>query len=78
MLAEMDFEAGAVSRPHAHPEAQLTYCLSGRFEAEVDGEKGELEPGDSFYAGPGLAHGVACVAAGKLLHVFTPQRDDYK
>ena len=78
MLAEMDFESGAASRAHSHPEEQLTYCLSGEFEAEVDMDKRRLVPGDSFYAGPGQSHGVACIAAGKLLHVFTPQRQDYK
>jgi quercetin dioxygenase-like cupin family protein len=78
MLAEMSFDAGAASAVHAHPEEQLSYCLSGEFETEVGGEKARLGPGDSFYAGPGEPHGAICLAAGRLLHVFTPQREDYK
>jgi quercetin dioxygenase-like cupin family protein len=78
MLAEMDFETGAVSEVHAHPEEQMTYCASGKFETNVDGRTGSLGPGDSFYAGPGLPHGARCLEKGKLLHVFTPQREDYK
>lgn len=78
MLAEMSFEKGSVSAVHAHPEEQLSYCLSGRFEAEVGGVRRILEPGDSFYAGPGQGHGARCLEAGKLLHVFSPQREDYK
>jgi quercetin dioxygenase-like cupin family protein len=77
-LAKMEFEAGSSSGSHAHPEEQMTYCLSGEFEAIVGGEKGRLGPGDSFYAGPRQPHGASCLAAGTLLHVFTPQREDYK
>ncbi|MGA2546918.1 MAG: cupin domain-containing protein [Rectinemataceae bacterium] len=78
MLAEMDFETGALSEAHAHPEEQLTYCASGKFETNVGGLPGRLETGDSFYAGPAVPHGVRCLEKGKLLHVFTPQRVDYK
>jgi quercetin dioxygenase-like cupin family protein len=78
LLAEMDFESGAASAVHAHSEEQLTYCLSGEFEAEVGGERRRLGPGDSFYAGPGVPHGATCLAAGVLLHSFTPQREEYK
>jgi quercetin dioxygenase-like cupin family protein len=78
MLAEMDFETGAVSEAHAHPEEQLTYCASGKFETMVGDLPGRLEAGDSFYAGPAVPHGVRCLEKGKLLHVFTPQRSDYR
>jgi quercetin dioxygenase-like cupin family protein len=78
MLTEMEFEAGSRSVAHAHAEEQLTYCLSGEFECLVGGVKGSLHPGDSFYAGPGVEHGVLCLADGRLLHMFTPQREEYK
>ena len=78
MLTEMPFEAGAVSEVHSHPEEQLTQCASGRFETNVGGQPGSLGPGDSFYAGPGVPHGVRCQEKGRLLHVFTPQRGEYK
>lgn len=78
MLTEMEFEAGSRSTPHAHDEEQLTYCLSGEFETLVGGAKGSLSPGDSFFAGPRVEHGVICLADGKLLHMFTPQREEYK
>jgi quercetin dioxygenase-like cupin family protein len=78
MLAQMDFAEGAVSAPHAHATEQLTHCLSGEFECSVGDESRRLGPGDSFYAGPGLPHGARCIKAGRLLHVFTPQREDYK
>ena len=78
MLIEMDFEAGVSSEAHAHEAEQLTYCQSGEFECEVGGLRRALLPGDSFYAAPGIAHGALCLKAGRLLHAFTPQREDYK
>ena len=78
LFAEMEFEAGAVSVEHIHDEEQLTYCASGEFESMVDGVAGRLGPGDSFYAGKNVPHGVRCLEDGKLLHAFTPQREDYK
>jgi quercetin dioxygenase-like cupin family protein len=77
MLAEQDFAAGAASAPHEHAYEQLSHCQTGEFECEVGGLRRRLKPGDSFYAGPGIRHGATCLSAGRLLHVFTPQRPDY-
>ena len=77
MLGEMEFEAGSTSAVHAHEEEQLTYCVSGEFEASVGGQTKTLKPGDSFVAGRGVPHGARCLVAGRLLHAFTPQRDEY-
>ncbi len=78
MLSEMDFGIGTVSPAHAHEAEQLTYCQSGEFECSVGGERRLLHPGSSFYAAPNVAHGATCLKAGRLLHVFSPQREDYK
>lgn len=78
LLATMEFEAGGVSKVHAHEEEQLTWCLSGEFETEVDGVKGRLLPGDFFHAGKDIPHGARCLRAGTLVHAFTPQREEYK
>ncbi len=78
MLTEMEFEAGSRSLAHSHVEEQLTHCLSGEFETVVGGVKGSLRPGDSFYAGAETEHGVLCLSKGRLLHAFTPQREEYK
>ena len=77
MLGEMEFKEGSVSPAHSHAEEQLTHCLAGEFEATVGGVQKRLRPGDSFYAGKGVPHGVTCVAEGRLLHAFTPQRGEY-
>jgi quercetin dioxygenase-like cupin family protein len=78
LLATMEFEAGSESAVHSHEEEQLTWCLSGEFTTEVGGIAGRLRAGDFFHAGEGVSHGARCVAAGTLIHAFTPQREEYK
>jgi quercetin dioxygenase-like cupin family protein len=36
-----------------------------------------LRPGDSVLIPGSVPHGVTCVAAGRLLDTFTPQREDF-
>ncbi|MEN6476544.1 MAG: cupin domain-containing protein [Rectinema sp.] len=78
MLVEMRFETGGEGAPHGHPHEQITYCLEGAFDFTLDGVTKRLNPGDSVYiSANGPEHGVKCVARGRLLDVFTPQRDDF-
>jgi quercetin dioxygenase-like cupin family protein len=77
MLVEMHFEQGAVGAEHRHPHEQLCYCLEGEFLYSIEGEKATLRPGDSVFVPASALHGALCVAAGRLLDIFTPQRDDF-
>jgi quercetin dioxygenase-like cupin family protein len=77
MLVEMHFEQGAVGAEHRHPHEQLCYCLEGEFLNSIEGEKATLRPGDSVFVPASALHGALCVAAGRLLDIFTPQRDDF-
>ena len=43
----------------------------------IDGEESILVKGDSYYAKPYVPHGVIALEEGKLLDVFTPQREDF-
>jgi quercetin dioxygenase-like cupin family protein len=77
MMVEVMFEAGALGYEHTHVHEQVCYCLAGEFEFSVDGQKTHLRPGDSVYIPPSAPHGVVCLSQGRLLDVFTPQRDDF-
>ncbi len=77
MAVEVSFEAGAVGAVHTHPHVQISYVLSGKFEANMNGEKKIISAGDSYYTEPNLPHGVVCLEAGVLLDIFTPRRDDF-
>ena len=77
MMVRVRFHAGAVGALHHHPHRQATLVESGRFQVEVGGETQVLEPGDSFFAVPGVEHGVVALEAGVLVDVFAPAREDF-
>ena len=77
MMVEVFFEDGAVGAEHRHPHEQVSYCLAGAFRFSVDGESRTLGPGDSVFIPASALHGTLCLAAGRLLDIFTPQREDF-
>jgi len=77
MMVEVYFRAGAVGAEHRHPHEQVTYCLEGEFRFSLEGEVATLAPGDSLYIPAGALHGTLCLASGRLLDIFTPQREDF-
>jgi quercetin dioxygenase-like cupin family protein len=77
MMVEVLFEAGAEGSAHVHPHEQVTYCLEGEFVFSVGPDSRKLKPGDSVYVPTAVVHGTRCSAKGRLLDVFTPQREDF-
>jgi len=77
MMVEVFFKAGGIGAEHRHPHEQLTYCLSGEFVFNVEGETRTVRTGDSLYVPASALHGTTCVADGRLLDMFTPQREDF-
>ena len=77
MMVTVEFDAGAIGPVHRHPHRQVSYVVSGRFEIEIAGERQILETGDSFYVAANLEHGAKALAAGTLVDVFTPTRQDF-
>lgn len=77
MTVEVVFEEGAVGAMHTHPQVQISYVLEGRFEATIGDEVRIIEKGDTYLTEPDVPHGVRCLAAGALLDVFTPMREDF-
>ncbi|MFV0431185.1 MAG: cupin domain-containing protein, partial [Alphaproteobacteria bacterium] len=76
-IIEVSFEQGAKGTPHLHKEYdQVTYILEGSFEFTIDNQKHICYKGDSFYIHPNIFHGITCLKAGKVLDIFTPQRQD--
>ena len=43
MMVHVKFEKGALGSPHQHFHTQATFCVSGKFEFEIDGEKKIVE-----------------------------------
>ena len=77
MAVEVSFDKGAVGAVHSHPHAQISYVLSGRFEARLGDEVTVISAGDTYATDPDLPHGVVCLESGVLLDVFSPMREDF-
>ncbi|KPM30543.1 Pectin degradation protein KdgF [Croceitalea dokdonensis DOKDO 023] len=77
MMVRVKFEKGALGAPHQHFHTQATYCVSGKFEFEIDGVKKIVEAGDGVYIGPNLMHSAVCLEEGELIDTFSPVREDF-
>jgi quercetin dioxygenase-like cupin family protein len=77
MLVEVMFKTGAVGSAHRHTHEQASYCLAGEFDFTVEGQTRRLRTGDSVYIPASALHGTVCLAEGRLLDIFTPQREDF-
>lgn len=77
MMVEVRFETGACGAPHSHPHEQVTYICEGRYRFTIGGETREVGPGDSVRFAPGVRHGTECLAAGHIVDVFSPIREDF-
>ncbi len=77
MMVKVKFEKGAKGAPHQHFHTQATYCIEGKFEFEIDGEKQIVSAGDGVYIEPNLMHSAVCLEEGMLIDVFSPVREDF-
>ena len=77
MMVLVKFEKGSLGSPHSHFHAQATYCVSGKFEFEIDGQKQVVSGGDGVYIEPNLMHSAVCLEEGMLIDTFSPVREDF-
>ncbi len=77
MLVHVDFETGAIGKPHTHPHLQCTLVESGVFDVTIGGKMRRLTTGDTFFVASNILHGVVNVEAGRLIDTFTPMREDF-
>ena len=77
MMVKVKFEKGALGAPHQHFHTQATYCVSGKFEFVIDGEKKIVEAGDGVYIEPNLSHSAVCLEEWMLIDTFSPVREDF-
>jgi quercetin dioxygenase-like cupin family protein len=76
MMMEVNFEIDAVGADHSHPHEQLSYCLKGRIEFQIEGVKTVIQAGETISIPCGANHGVLALEPTALLDVFTPLRED--
>lgn len=77
MCVENTFTKGAVGALHHHPNTQITYVVSGKFEFEIGGVKKVVTKGDTMLKTNDVVHGCVCLEDGVLLDIFNPYRKDF-
>jgi len=78
MLSYVDFEPGAVVKPHSHPHEQMGILLEGKLEFIIGNQRHLLKPGDMWRIPGGVVHSaIAGSEPVKALDVFSPVREDY-
>ncbi len=77
MMVEVFFKAGAKGAEHRHVHEQVSYCLSGEFVFTIENETRTLHAGDSLFAQASALQVTVCVVDGRLLDIFSPQREDF-
>ena len=77
MAVEVNFVTGGVGAAHSHPHAQCTYVQSGAFVFTVNGTDYPVEAGDTLAFERNETHGCVCKAAGTVIDIFSPVREDF-
>lgn len=78
MVVELSWKKGMEGAMHVHPHRQCGYIIKGSFEANLNGKKTILGPGECFYAEENVPHGLLCLEDDSLmLDIFTPMREDF-
>lgn len=77
MVAELVWKKGQEGAVHTHPHRQCGYIIKGSFEANLNGEKQILGPGECFYAEADVPHGLIALEDSVMLDIFTPMRKDF-
>jgi quercetin dioxygenase-like cupin family protein len=77
------YDLAGVAGPHDHPFEETYLFLEGEAEAQFDGERYRLHPGDVAFAGVGCVHGFRNTGAGPLRWLETqapqpPGRHSYR
>ena len=77
MVVEVQFDQGGVGAMHSHPHIQCTYVRSGAFVFTSNGKDYEVAAGDTLAFESNEPHSCVCTAAGTVIDVFSPMRDDF-
>jgi quercetin dioxygenase-like cupin family protein len=74
----VEIEKGTLMPVHQHVHEQITYCLEGQLDMEIDGVLYSLTPGCYHVIPSNVWHGATAITACKLIDVFCPLREEYK
>jgi len=77
MVTKMNYKVGDKVPPHAHPNEQSGYLISGQYRIKYPYRNEILSPGDSYSIPENVVHAWEVIEGGEVVDVFTPPRQDY-
>ena len=78
-FAVVELDPGAVAARHQHPNEQVGLVIQGTLDFEVDGERRQLNAGDTYVIPANVPHKAVAGPTGcVLIDVFAPIRDDWR
>ncbi|MCT8139600.1 cupin domain-containing protein [Anaerobacillus sp. CMMVII] len=76
MMMEVHFEIGAEGYEHSHPHEQLTYCIQGKLEFQIEGKSHIITAGETLVIPSNAKHGAKALEKSIIVDIFTPLRED--
>ena len=77
MVTKMNYKVGDNIPPHAHPNEQCGYVISGKYRIMHEDVDEVLNLGDSYSIPENVVHAWEVLVGGEVIDVFTPPRLDY-
>ncbi|MFA6199525.1 MAG: cupin domain-containing protein [Bacteroidales bacterium] len=77
MVTKMNYKIGDKVPPHAHPNEQSGYVISGKYRINYLEFDETLNSGDSYSIPENVVHSWEVFESGEVIDVFTPPRLDY-
>ena len=78
MICEFSLKKDVEIPMHSHPHEQVGYVVSGSIRMTIGERTFEMDPGDSYFAPAGVAHGVLVLKRAVVVDTFSPPREDYR
>jgi quercetin dioxygenase-like cupin family protein len=77
MVTKMNYKVGDKVTPHAHPNEQSGFVMSGEYRIQYEDVNEILHPGDSYSIPENVIHSWEVLVGGEVIDVFTPPRLNY-
>lgn len=77
MVTKMLYKSTDFVPFHQHPNEQIGYVVSGKYNLKFGGEEFLLSEGDSYSIPANIQHSIEIIEPGEVVDVFTPIRQDY-
>jgi len=77
MITKMLYKTTDFVPFHKHPNEQSGYVISGKYKLKFNGQEFLLSEGDTYSIPANVEHSIEIIAAGEVVDVFSPIRQDY-